>query len=128
MKHFSVLIFMLASLMFSAAAWSQSASMDSDAEPININTASEEELAAMLKNVGMHKASAIVKYRNIHGPFKSVDELSKVSGIGPITIEMNRARMTVYGTERENQPSPSQRLPGQRMPDSADVANYDDDG
>lgn len=121
MKLFSLLVLMLTSLMFSATAWSQSASMDNDAEPININTANEEELAAMLKNIGMHKAAAIVKYRNTHGPFESVEDLSKVSGVGPITIEMNRTRMTVYDAERENQPQAAPK----RSPSQPDVATYD---
>lgn len=56
---------------------------------ININTADHEQLA-MLSGVGPAKAEAIIQYRENNGPFTSVDELSKVRGIGPATIEKNR--------------------------------------
>ena len=57
---------------------------------VNINTASAPELAEHLKNVGPAKAAAIVEYRNMHGAFKTVDELSSVQGIGDATVEMNK--------------------------------------
>jgi competence protein ComEA len=48
---------------------------------VNINTASKEELNA-LPGIGPVKAEAIIKYRQEKGPFKSVDELKNVYGIG----------------------------------------------
>lgn len=62
---------------------------------LNINTASAEAIAEAIKGVGVHKASAIVAYRDAHGPFKSVDELAAVKGIGAKTVESNRTRLTV---------------------------------
>ncbi|WP_116473522.1 ComEA family DNA-binding protein [Zobellella maritima] len=56
---------------------------------ININTAGHEQLA-MLSGVGPAKAAAIVQYRENNGPFTSVDDLSKVKGIGTATVEKNR--------------------------------------
>ncbi len=53
---------------------------------VNINTASEEELTS-LPGIGPAKAKAIVEYRKEHGNFKSVDELSNVSGIGEKTVK-----------------------------------------
>lgn len=61
---------------------------------INLNTASAEELSG-LTLVGPKKAEAIVEYRKAHGPFKSLDELANVNGIGESTVERNRARMLV---------------------------------
>jgi competence protein ComEA len=58
------------------------------AEPVNINTATAEELTR-LSNVGIAKAAAIVSYREEHGPFRSVQDLTKVSGIGERIVEMN---------------------------------------
>ena len=52
-------------------------------ESVDINTATVEMLAEAIDGVGMRKAEAIVRYREQHGPFDSVDELVEVSGIGP---------------------------------------------
>lgn len=62
---------------------------------LNINTASAAAIAEAIKGVGVQKASAIVAYRDAHGPFKSVDDLAAVKGIGSKTLESNRARLTV---------------------------------
>lgn len=59
-------------------------------ERININTASVDALAEILNGVGPKKAAAIVAHREEHGPFKTIDELAKVNGIGSATIEKNR--------------------------------------
>ena len=61
---------------------------------VDINTASEAELAT-LNNIGEAKAREIVAYRKANGPFASVEELAKVKGLGAATIEKNRARLTV---------------------------------
>lgn len=49
--------------------------------PININTATAEELQA-LPGIGETRAEAIVAYREKHGPFTYVEDLRGVSGIG----------------------------------------------
>lgn len=56
---------------------------------VNINTASAQELAQALNGVGMAKAQAIVDYREMHGPFQSVQDLVKVTGIGLGIYERN---------------------------------------
>lgn len=65
------------------------------AERIDINKASAEELDRVLVNVGPAKARAIIDYRKEHGPFKSVEELALVKGIGLKTAERNRDLITV---------------------------------
>ena len=60
------------------------------AAPVNVNTADAAAIAANIKGVGLKKAKAIVKYRQTHGDFSSVDDLTKVRGIGAKTIEKNR--------------------------------------
>lgn len=63
------------------------------ADKVNINTADAAKLEAVLINVGPAKAAAIVEYREENGPFKSVEELAMVNGIGLKTVERNRDRI-----------------------------------
>lgn len=57
-----------------------------DSNLININSASVSELDA-LPGVGPSKAQAIVTYREENGPFKSIEEIKNVSGIGESSFE-----------------------------------------
>jgi competence protein ComEA len=66
-------------------------------ERININTADAATLDRVMDGVGPAKAAAIVEHRRVHGPFRSVDQLVNVKGIGPATLELNRARIMVAG-------------------------------
>lgn len=61
---------------------------------ININTATAEELTA-LPGIGQAKAEAIVKYRETNGPFKTVDELGNVKGIGNKILENIKSEISV---------------------------------
>jgi competence protein ComEA len=62
---------------------------------VNINTADAETISAELKGIGLSKAEAIVAYRTKHGPFRSVDDLSLVKGIGEKTVNKLRADIDV---------------------------------
>lgn len=72
----------LLTALFSLAAWA--------GEPVNVNSASAEEIAENLKGIGMSKAQAIVAYREANGGFSHVDQLVNVKGIGVRTIDQNR--------------------------------------
>ena len=59
------------------------------AAPVNVNTANAEEIAKALYGIGPYKAEAIVRYRQEHGKFKSVQALKKVRGIGQGILDGN---------------------------------------
>jgi competence protein ComEA len=62
---------------------------------VNINTASQDEFVALHKGLGPAKAQAIIDYRKANGPFKSVDDLRHVKGIGAKRLERLRPELTV---------------------------------
>lgn len=53
---------------------------------VRINSATSEELQK-LQGIGPAKAEAIITYREENGPFKTVEDLLEVSGIGEKTLE-----------------------------------------
>lgn len=53
---------------------------------VNINRADPETISRYLKGIGPVKAEAIVAYREKYGPFKSIEELADVKGIGEKTV------------------------------------------
>ena len=85
------LITLLATGLFSMWAWA--------VQPVNVNSASAEEISEALKGVGQSKAEAIVSYRNEHGQFKHVDELVNVKGIGIRTVDINREYILLENSE-----------------------------
>jgi comEA protein len=62
--------------------------------PININTASMEELMR-LPYIGEVKARAIIDYRTQRGPFQSIQDVTEVRGIGPKIFQEIRGCITV---------------------------------
>ncbi len=83
-----LLVALATGLVLSFAAVAQNPAID-------LNHADAATLARVLTGVGPAKAEAIIAYREAHGPFQHIDELVKVKGIGPATIEQNRAVMVV---------------------------------
>ncbi len=61
---------------------------------IDINQATVEELDT-LPAIGPVTAQAIVDYRAANGPFRAIEDLVNVKGIGPATLEKLRALITV---------------------------------
>jgi len=66
------------------------ASFGAFATPVDINTADANTLASALNGVGAAKAAAIVAYRESNGPFKQLEELLQVKGVGEKILEKNR--------------------------------------
>lgn len=62
---------------------------------VNINSATAAEIQDKLVGIGAKKAQAIVDYREKHGKFISVEQLTEVSGIGKATLDKNRERIVI---------------------------------
>jgi competence protein ComEA len=61
---------------------------------VNINRGTKAEFDS-LQGIGPVIAGRIVAYRNQNGSFMALEDLLKVSGIGPKTLERIRARLTL---------------------------------
>ncbi len=61
---------------------------------INVNTATAAELE-QLPGIGPVLAQRIVEYREAHGPFQSIEDIKKVSGIGEAKFEQIKDLITV---------------------------------
>ena len=64
-----------------------------DAKSININAATPATLASQLKGIGPLKAEAIVRYREKHGAFQTLESLLNVKGIGEKTLDKLRDQL-----------------------------------
>ena len=77
----------LVGLLFSGLAW---------ANPVNVNEADAERLASV-NGIGPVKAERIVDHRDKHGPFKSLDDLVNVKGVGPKLLEKLKPQLRLDG-------------------------------
>ena len=101
----SLLSFAVAALLLAATASPSDAAQTAKAgarssakpaitTPININAASATELEA-LPGVGAQTAGRIVEYRQKNGPFKKVEELMNVRGVGEKNFLKLKSQITV---------------------------------
>ena len=67
---------------------------DAPSGPVNLNTATADDLDT-LPGVGPATSAAILAHRDQHGPFASVDDLGEVRGIGPAKLDALRGLVTV---------------------------------
>jgi comEA protein len=66
---------------------------------ININTATLDELTS-IPGIGPVTAQRIIDFREENGPFKSVDDLLKVKGVGEKLLDKIRERVTAGRSKR----------------------------
>jgi competence protein ComEA len=79
-----------------ALLWALIASIGMAFAAVNVNTATRAELEK-LHGIGPVKAQAIIDYREKNGPFRSLEDLDKVPGIGQGTIDKMRDDVTFSG-------------------------------
>ncbi len=77
-----------------AATEGPATGVPSNADLININTATLEQLDA-LPGIGPTTAQKIIDYRTEHGPFQRIEEIKNVSGIGLVTFDKIKNLITV---------------------------------
>ncbi|MBI4518685.1 MAG: ComEA family DNA-binding protein [Deltaproteobacteria bacterium] len=100
-------LYTVAGLLIAAIVLAVSTSATSaENKLVNINTASATELAGV-KGIGDAKAKAIVEYREKNGPFKSVDDLGSVKGIGDKLLAKLRPQVTVGETAAAQAAAPA---------------------
>jgi len=68
---------------------------DEESTRVSINAGTAEDLARVLNGVGLKKAQAIVSYREEYGPFKTVEDLKQVPGMGNALVDRNLDRLTL---------------------------------
>jgi competence protein ComEA len=89
---FASLILIFSLFAMQAPAWAEEPA-EPKAAVVNINTATAAELAR-LNGIGETKALAIVADRDTNGPFHSEGDLTRVRGIGDVTVEKNADHIT----------------------------------
>src|SRR5262245_30932613 len=67
---------------------------------VNLNTAAAAELAT-LPGIGERTAARIIEYRQKNGPFKKIEELMNVQGIGEKSFLKLKPQLTVTPARQE---------------------------
>ncbi len=94
MQHRKILPVILAALVICAVAGGADSSQPSGV--VNINTASSEELQ-LLPRVGPSLAGRIIEFREANGPFRTVEEILAVKGIGESSFEKLKPYIVTSG-------------------------------
>jgi competence ComEA-like helix-hairpin-helix protein len=89
------------------------------ARPVNLNTATSEELQ-QVPGIGPATAAKILQMRKSYGPFKSVDDLLAIRGLGPKRLEKMRKYLTVGKTAAPKGNVAPQKATGAKPPSSAE--------
>lgn len=64
-----------------------------NSDKINLNNADVRTLTKSCKGIGKKRAEAIVKYREMHGGFRSIEELADVRGIGKQFVKRHKTQL-----------------------------------
>ena len=86
---------MAAALLAAAVLWAWPA-LGAEQGQVNVNTAGVEGLA-LLPRIGPSVAASIVEHREANGPFKAIEDLMLVRGIGEKTFELIKPYLALSG-------------------------------
>ena len=87
-KSLALFLMITVVVVFTSGLWA------AEAEKVNINKASVEEISK-LEKIGPKYAERIVQYRKDYGPFEKPEDITRVKGIGPKTYELNKDKISV---------------------------------
>jgi competence protein ComEA len=107
--------------IYGSLRWSSRPSeLERGAYRIDVNRANRAELL-QLPGVGENLAQRIEDYRREHGPFRTVNSLQEVRGIGPMTLERLRPWVRAEGKADEVRSSiePDDRAPASKKASTA---------
>jgi len=90
-RSFAIRVPLILCLLFGTCVF---AKKKPPAKPVNINTATSEELQ-QVPGIGPATAEKILQMRKSYGAFKSVDDLLAIRGLGPKRLEKMRKYLTV---------------------------------
>lgn len=85
---------LFAALLLSLSLGLSSSALAQAVAPINVNTANAE-LLSELPGIGPSRATAIIEERDTNGEFASIDDLTRVSGIGAATVDRMRDQIVL---------------------------------
>jgi len=110
-----LLLFLALSLAISA-----NAKKKPPAKPVNLNTATSEDLQ-QVPGIGPATADKILQMRKSYGAFKSVDDLLAIRGLGPKRLEKMRKYLTVGKPAASKSPQPTTKptASAQKPPDKS---------
>lgn len=92
-RLFAALLSFLTFNVVTAAPLPQPASPANMAKKIDINHADITALTGSFKGIGKKRAQALIDYREQHGGFKSLEEISDVKGFGAKFMEKNKEQL-----------------------------------
>ncbi|MGO2149145.1 ComEA family DNA-binding protein [Halomonas sp.] len=85
---------LFAALLLSLSLGLSSSALAQAVAPINVNIANAE-LLSELPGIGPSRATAIIEERDTKGEFASIDDLTRVSGIGAATVDRMRDQIVL---------------------------------
>jgi competence ComEA-like helix-hairpin-helix protein len=89
-------------------------------QPVNLNTATSEQLQ-LVPGIGPATADKILKMRKSYGPFKSVDDLLAIRGLGPKRLEKMR-KYLITGKSATPKPASPTAQSAPKPPPSSEQA------